>query len=86
VLHRLRDHGNTVVVIEHNLDVIKTADWIIDLGPEGGEEGGRLVAQGTPEQVAKVRKSYTGQALAAHFNGSAKSLAARSLQASGEIA
>ena len=64
MLNRLVDAGNTVVVIEHNLDVIKTADRIIDLGPEGGEEGGRLVAQGTPEQVAASDKSYTGQYLA----------------------
>jgi excinuclease ABC subunit A len=69
VLHRLTDLGNTVVIIEHNLDVIRNADWLIDLGPEGGEDGGRLVAQGTPEQVARVRKSYTGQALAHYFNG-----------------
>ncbi|HET7207092.1 MAG TPA: excinuclease ABC subunit UvrA [Terriglobales bacterium] len=66
VLHRLTDLGNTVIIIEHNLDVIRNADWIIDLGPEGGEEGGRIVAQGTPEQVARIKKSYTGQALA-HF-------------------
>ena len=65
VLHRLTDLGNTIIIIEHNLDVIRNADWIIDLGPEGGEEGGRIVAQGTPEQVAKVKKSYTGQALSA---------------------
>ncbi|MGE5114670.1 MAG: excinuclease ABC subunit UvrA [Acidobacteriaceae bacterium] len=64
VLHRLTDLGNTIIIIEHHLDVIRNADWIIDLGPEGGEDGGRLVAQGTPEQVAKVKKSYTGQALA----------------------
>jgi len=63
VLHRLVDHGNTVVVIEHNLDVLKTADWIIDLGPEGGDKGGRLVAEGTPEQVAAEASSYTGQYL-----------------------
>jgi excinuclease ABC subunit A len=63
VLHRLRDHGNTVVVIEHNLDVIKTADWIIDLGPEGGDNGGQIIATGTPQQVAKQKKSYTGQFL-----------------------
>jgi excinuclease ABC subunit A len=69
VLHRLTDLGNTVIIIEHNLDVIRNADWILDLGPEGGEEGGRLVAQGTPEQVARVKKSYTGQALAHYFNG-----------------
>lgn len=63
VLHRLRDHGNTIVVIEHNLDVIKTADWIIDLGPEGGEKGGQVLVTGTPEVVAKYPKSYTGQFL-----------------------
>ncbi|MDH3426460.1 MAG: excinuclease ABC subunit A, partial [Acidimicrobiia bacterium] len=63
VLQRLVDSGNTVVVIEHNLDVIKTADWVIDLGPEGGEEGGRIIAQGTPEQVAAVPESYTGKFL-----------------------
>ena len=63
VLHRLRDHGNTVIVIEHNLDVIKTADWVIDLGPEGGDGGGRIVAAGTPEEVTQVSKSYTGQYL-----------------------
>ena len=64
VLHRLTDLGNTVIVIEHQIDVIKTADWVIDLGPEGGEQGGRIVAQGTPEEVAEVPGSYTGQALA----------------------
>ena len=64
VLHRLTDRGNTVIVIEHQIDVIKTADWIIDLGPEGGEQGGRIVAQGTPEEVARVPGSHTGQALA----------------------
>jgi len=63
-LHQLRDQGNTVVVIEHNLDVIKTADWIIDLGPEGGDGGGTLVAKGTPEEVAANPGSYTGQYLA----------------------
>jgi len=63
VLHRLTDAGNTVIVIEHNLDVIKTADWIVDLGPEGGDEGGYIVAQGTPEHVAQVERSYTGQFL-----------------------
>jgi excinuclease ABC subunit A len=63
VLHRLRDHGNTVVVIEHNLDVIKTADWVIDLGPEGGEGGGRVIAEGTPEEVARNKASHTGQYL-----------------------
>ena len=65
VLHKLRDQGNTVVVIEHNLDVIKTADWVIDLGPEGGNGGGQIVAQGTPETVAKTKGSYTGHYLAA---------------------
>jgi len=64
VLHRLRDEGNAVVVIEHNLDVIKTADWIVDLGPEGGAAGGEIIACGTPEQVAKVERSYTGRYLA----------------------
>jgi len=63
VLHRLRDHGNTMVVIEHNLDVIKTADWIIDLGPEGGDGGGEIVAVGTPTEVAANKKSYTGHYL-----------------------
>jgi len=63
VLHKLVDSGNTIVIIEHNLDVIKTADWIIDLGPEGGDRGGEVIAVGTPEQVAKVTKSYTGQYL-----------------------
>jgi excinuclease ABC subunit A len=71
VLQRLVDLGNTVLIIEHNLDVIKQADWIIDLGPEGGQGGGRIVAQGTPEHVARTKKSYTGQALARvlHLNG-----------------
>ena len=63
VLNRLKDQGNTVVVIEHNLDVIKTADWIIDLGPEGGSDGGRIVAEGTPEEVSKVKESFTGKFL-----------------------
>ena len=63
VLHRLRDSGNTVVVIEHNLDVIKTADWIVDLGPEGGSRGGNIITVGTPEQVAQVEDSFTGQFL-----------------------
>ena len=64
ILHQLVEGGNTVVVIEHNLDVIKTADQIIDLGPEGGDKGGTIVATGTPEQVAKIKGSYTGQYLA----------------------
>ncbi|HEY6829195.1 MAG TPA: hypothetical protein VI259_20180, partial [Gemmatimonadaceae bacterium] len=63
VLHRLRDHGNTVVVIEHNLDVIKTADWVIDLGPEGGAGGGEIIAQGAPEDVAEADASFTGRYL-----------------------
>lgn len=63
VLHRLRDHGNTVVVIEHNLDVIKTADWLVDLGPEGGSKGGQIIATGTPEQVAELEVSHTGHFL-----------------------
>jgi len=63
VLNRLVDQGNTVVVIEHNLDVIKTADWLIDLGPEGGDLGGSIVAEGTPEDVALCEHSYTGQFL-----------------------
>jgi excinuclease ABC subunit A len=71
VLQRLVSLGNTVLIIEHNLDVIKQADWIIDLGPEGGEGGGRIVAQGPPEQVARSKKSYTGQALARVLNISA---------------
>ena len=72
VLHRLTDLGNSVIIIEHNLDVIRNADWIIDLGPEGGEDGGRVVAQGTPENVARNKKSYTGQALAHFFAGNGR--------------
>jgi len=71
VLHRLVEGGNTVVVIEHNLEVIKTADWILDLGPDGGSGGGRLVAEGPPEEIVKVRESYTGQYLARHLPRSA---------------
>jgi excinuclease ABC subunit A len=63
VIHKLRDAGNTIVIIEHNLDVIKTADWIIDLGPEGGDGGGEIIAEGTPEEVANNKKSYTGKYL-----------------------
>jgi len=63
VIQRLVDTGNTIVIIEHNLDVIKTADWVIDLGPEGGDRGGEIIASGTPEQVARVTRSYTGQYL-----------------------
>ena len=63
VLNKLVDKGNTVLIIEHNLDVIKCADWVIDLGPEGGERGGELVAQGTPREVVKITKSFTGRYL-----------------------
>jgi excinuclease ABC subunit A len=63
VIHRLRDQGNTLVIIEHNLDVVKTADWIVDLGPEGGAGGGTIVASGTPEDVAKNKASVTGKYL-----------------------
>ena len=63
VLNRLKDQGNTILVIEHNLDVVKTADWIIDLGPEGGSDGGSIVASGTPEEIAKITQSFTGQFL-----------------------
>ena len=63
ILHRLAEAGNTILVIEHNLDVIKTADWIVDLGPDGGDAGGQIVAEGTPEQIVKVKKSFTGQYL-----------------------
>ncbi len=72
VLHRLREHGNTVVVIEHNLDVIKTADWIIDLGPEGGDGGGRVIAEGTPEEVAQNPGSFTGEYLRQLFGQPAR--------------
>ncbi|HMD84882.1 MAG TPA: excinuclease ABC subunit UvrA [Terriglobia bacterium] len=74
VLNRLTDLGNTVIIIEHHLDVVKQADWVIDLGPEGGEGGGRIVAQGTPEVVARVKKSYTGQALAPLLNGASNTV------------
>ncbi|HLB59608.1 MAG TPA: excinuclease ABC subunit UvrA, partial [Bdellovibrionota bacterium] len=66
VLNDLVEEGHSVVIIEHNLDVIRSADWIIDLGPEGGDEGGWIIAEGTPAQVAKIRGSYTGQFLARH--------------------
>jgi excinuclease ABC subunit A len=77
VLHRLRDQGNTVVVIEHNLEVIKTADWIIDLGPEGGDGGGEIIATGTPEEIADHPTSFTGQYLR-------KALARRAVDVQGE--
>ncbi|HKD02953.1 MAG TPA: excinuclease ABC subunit UvrA [Terriglobales bacterium] len=86
VLHRLTDLGNTIIIIEHNLDVIRNADWIIDLGPEGGEDGGRVLAQGTPEQVAKNKKSYTGQALAHYFtNGNGNGYAESGRRGSQQI-
>ena len=69
VLNRLVDSGNTVLIIEHNLDVIKCADYLIDLGPEGGDEGGRIVTKGTPEEVAKCEASYTGRYLKPLLNG-----------------
>jgi excinuclease ABC subunit A len=71
VLHRLVDRGNTVIVIEHNLDVIKTADWIVDLGPEGGDNGGTVVAAGTPEAVSGTAASHTGRFLRPMLNGGA---------------
>jgi excinuclease ABC subunit A len=77
VLDRLVEGGNTVVVIEHNLDVIKTADWVIDMGPEGGDAGGRIVAEGTPEQVAAVAASYTGRFLSKLVPAAAPRRAAR---------
>jgi excinuclease ABC subunit A len=85
VLHRLTDLGNTIIIIEHNLDVIRNADWIIDLGPEGGEGGGRVVAEGPPEQVAGVAHSHTGQFLRRYYDGSSAALtaAASSMQAQG---
>jgi excinuclease ABC subunit A len=76
VLRSLTEKGNTVVVIEHNLDVIRTADWIIDLGPEGGDAGGSIVAEGTPEEVAAVRSSYTGQFLRRALSSEKKRLRA----------
>jgi excinuclease ABC subunit A len=72
VLHTLADRGNTVVVIEHHLDVVKTADHVIDLGPEGGDAGGKIVATGTPEQVARIAASYTGQYLRPLLNVAAR--------------
>ena len=74
VLERLRDAGNTVLVIEHQLDVIKRADWILDLGPEGGDAGGRIVAEGTPEEVAACSASHTGRALQELFAEATKPL------------
>jgi len=69
VLKRLRDNGNTVVVIEHNMDVIKTSDWIIDLGPEGGSGGGEILASGTPEDLARTKLSHTGKHLKKELKG-----------------
>ena len=67
VLQRLVDTGNSVLIIEHNLDIIKVADWLVDLGPEGGNRGGEILAEGTPEQVMKVKNSYTGKYLKEHM-------------------
>jgi excinuclease ABC subunit A len=75
VLHRLADLGNSVIIIEHNLDVIRNADWILDLGPEGGEDGGRLVAEGRPAQVAAIPASYTGQFLRRYYTSADGKLA-----------
>jgi excinuclease ABC subunit A len=72
VLQRLVDNGNTIVVIEHNLDVIKSADWLIDLGPEGGDNGGRVLAEGAPEEVAENEQSYTGHFLKRMFREEAE--------------
>lgn len=72
ILRKLSDGGNTVVVIEHNLDVIKTADYIIDMGPEGGDGGGTVIAQGTPEEICKVPESYTGQFLKPYLESKSK--------------
>ena len=80
VLHRLTDLGNTIIIIEHNLDVIRNADWVIDLGPEGGEDGGRLVAQGPPQQIVRAKKSYTGHALAEYMAHSKWTAAGSSLR------
>jgi len=85
VLQRLVELGNTVLIIEHNLDVIKQADWIIDLGPEGGQGGGRIVAQGTPEQVARIKKSYTGQSLARMLGVNGTSTGASVVTANGMV-
>ena len=76
MLHKLRDDGNTIVVIEHNLDVIKTADWVVDMGPEGGHRGGQVIATGTPEEVAANPESHTGRFLAPLLQKSAASSAA----------
>ena len=80
VLQRLRDEGNTVIVIEHNLDVIKTADWVVDMGPDGGDGGGRIVVAGTPEQVAQHDSSHTGRYLQAALRGAQREPAAPSAQ------
>jgi excinuclease ABC subunit A len=72
VLHRLTDLGNTVIIIEHNLDVVRNADWIIDLGPEGGEDGGQIIAEGTPEQIARSAQSHTGEFLRRYYEVSGK--------------
>jgi excinuclease ABC subunit A len=86
VLSRLVDQGNTVLVIEHNLDVIKTADWLVDLGPEGGNKGGLVVAEGTPEDVVMVPESHTGRFLAPILEGRAVALAPSRSRASSAVA
>ena len=68
VLQKLVDRGNTVIIIEHNIDVIKSSDWVIDLGPEGGDEGGNIIAEGTPEKIMNIKKSYTGKFLKEEIN------------------
>ena len=80
VLHRLRDEGNTIIVIEHNLDVIKTADWVVDLGPEGGDGGGYIVAVGTPEDIAAHGTSYTGRYLKEALQKTRRPASARAAQ------
>jgi excinuclease ABC subunit A len=75
VLHRLTDLGNTVIIIEHNLDIVRNADYVLDMGPEGGERGGRVIAHGTPEQIATVPTSYTGSFLARHYHANGASAA-----------
>jgi excinuclease ABC subunit A len=86
VLHELVDNGNSVLVIEHNLDVIKTADWVIDLGPEGGDGGGRIVAEGAPEDVAKIKESHTGRYLAEALKRHAQRSASKQKAAAAEAA
>jgi excinuclease ABC subunit A len=83
VLHRLVGEGNSVIVIEHNMDVIKSADYIIDLGPEGGQDGGRIIGAGTPEQISRIKNSYTGQFLKQYLNKQRSGSSERSVITSG---